>query len=74
MKLIIGGESGLAWLERATYHGAIGIFYNSTWAGVLTYLIVGVILVFAVMGFVGFVKNICTGKKKKKSQYKYFKD
>lgn len=74
MKFIIGGEGGWGWLERATYDGAIGIFYNGTWSGVLTYLIVGLLILFAVIGFVFTVKAILFGKKKKKNKYKYFED
>ena len=49
MKLIIGGENSLAWLERMTYHGTIGIFYRTTWEGVLSYLIIGLIIILAVI-------------------------
>ena len=65
MKFIIG-EGGWSWLERASYRGAIGLFYNSTWEGVLTYLIFGIICVLAVVGLFT-VLNLIFGRKKKAS-------
>lgn len=65
MKLIIGGEGGLGWLERMTYRGAIGIFYTSTWEGVLTYLIVGLVAILAVIGLITVVKSLFAHKEKK---------
>ena len=65
MKLIIGGENSLAWLERMTYHGTIGIFYRTTWEGVLSYLIIGLIIILAVIGFITVIKGLFKRKGKK---------
>lgn len=65
MKFIIGGENAWDVLERLTYNGVIGIFYNDTLSGVLSYLLVGIILVFAVIGVFAVLKRIIFGKKKK---------
>lgn len=65
MKFLIG-EGGWTWLERATYRGAIGLYYDSTWGGVLTYIIFGLFIIFAVIGLFTVVKWIFSGKKKKK--------
>lgn len=64
MKFIIGGEGGLGWLERLTYRGAIGIFYSTTWEGVLTYVIVGLILLLAAIGLITVIKSLFSKKKR----------
>lgn len=66
MKFIIG-EGGWNWLERATYRGAIGIFFSNTWSGILAYLIFGLICILAVIGFFTVIKWLFTGKKKKET-------
>lgn len=65
MKFIVGGEGGMAWLERATYRGAIGIFYDDTLHGMLAYLIFGVICILTVIGLFTVLKWIFFGRKKK---------
>lgn len=68
MKFIIG-EGGFNWLERISYRGAIGIFYNSTWAGLLTYIIFAAVCILAIIGLIAVIKTI--GKKKtSKDPYK----
>ena len=67
MKFVIGAEDFLGWLDRATYKGAIGIFYNDTWSGVLAYLIFGLIIIFAVIGFVALLKFLFFRPKKPKT-------
>lgn len=66
MKLIIGGETGWAWLERMAYDGAIGIFYDDTMGGVLTFLICGIICILAVIGLFTVLKWIFFRRKKPK--------
>ena len=39
MKFVIGAEDIYGWLDRASYKGAIGVFYNDTWSGVLAYMV-----------------------------------
>jgi len=65
MKFIIGGESGLDWLERAAYRGAIGLFYDTTLTGLLAYLIFGIICILAVIGLITVLKWIFFGRSKK---------
>ena len=65
MKFIIGGEGGLGWLERATYRGAIGIFYENTLYGLLAYLIFGIICILAIIGLLTVLKWLFFGRKKK---------
>lgn len=71
MKLVIGGESFLEWLDRATYDGAIGLFYNDTWGGILAYLIVGLLCLFAVIGIITVLGWLFGGKKKGKDKDPY---
>lgn len=72
MKFIIG-EGGWSWLERASYRGAIGLFYNSTWEGVLTYLIFGIICILAVIGFITVLKLLFFRSKKTSPEEKWLK-
>lgn len=65
MKLIIGAETGWGWLERATYRGAIGLFYDDTWSGLLAYLIVGLICLLAVIGLITVIRLIFRPRKRK---------
>ena len=67
MKLIIGGENGFAWLESASYHGAIGLFYNDTWGGVLAYLVVGLLCLLATIGLITVLIFLFRPRKKKMS-------
>ena len=67
MKFIIGGEDWISFFERMTYDGAIGIFYNGTWNGVLAYIIVGLICVFAVIGLISVISIIFRPRKSKMS-------
>lgn len=64
MKFIIG-EGGWSWLERATYRGAIGLFYDDTFSGLLAYLIFGIICLLAVIGLLTVLKWIFFGRSKK---------
>lgn len=65
MKLIIGGETGWGWLERATYRGAIGLFYEDTLSGLLAYLIFGLICLFAIIGIFSLLKWVFFRRKPK---------
>lgn len=67
MKFIIGGEDWTTFFERMTYDGAIGIFYNGTWHGVLAYIIVGLICLLAVIGLITIISRIFRPKKSKMS-------
>lgn len=67
MKFLIG-ESGWSWLERATYRGAIGLFYEDTLGGLLAYLIFCVVCILSLIGLWTVLKTILFGfptKKKK---------
>ena len=64
MKFMIG-EGGWNWLERATYRGGIGLYYNDTWGGVLTYLVFGIIMLLAVIGLISVLKWLLFGRKPK---------
>lgn len=57
MKFIIG-EDFWTMLERATYRGAIGLYYDSTWSGVLAYIIFAAIIIFAVIGLITVLKMV----------------
>ena len=69
MKIIIGGENLLGQLERMTYDGAIGIFYNDTLHALFAYLIFGIICILAIIGLITvaklLLKRIIWGKKEK---------
>lgn len=66
MKFIIG-EGGWSWLERASYRGAIGLFYDDTLGGVLAYLIFAVVAILAVIGLFTVLKWLFFGRKHKES-------
>lgn len=72
MKFIMG-EGWTAMLERFSYRGVIGLFYNDTLGGVLTYLVFGIVAILAVIGLITVLKWLLFGKKKKDSEYHYFK-
>ena len=61
------GEGGWSYLERLTYRGFIGFFYENTLMGILTYCIIGLILIFAVIGFLAVIRFLFRGKKKGKT-------
>ncbi len=65
MKFIIS-EGGWSMLERFTYRGAIGLFYESTLGGMLAYLIFAIIIALAAIGLVTVLKWLFTGRKKKR--------
>lgn len=65
MKFIIS-ESGMAYLERMTYTGAIGLFYKNTLGAIAAYAIFGVFCILALIGLFTVLKWIVlkiTGKK-----------
>lgn len=71
MKFFFGGESGWAYLERMTYDGVIGVFWNNTLNGLLAYLLVFALFLFALIGVITTLKFLM-GKlfgKKKKTRY-----
>lgn len=66
------GEDVWSRLERITFRGGIGIYYNSTWEGLLTYLIFGLFCLFAIIGIVVVIKFIISmlfGDKKEKDPH-----
>ena len=65
MKIFIGGETGWSYFERMAYDGVIGIFYNTTLGGIMAYVIVIALVIFAAIGFFTVIKHIFTGGKKK---------
>lgn len=67
MKFIIGGEDWSGFFERMTYDGAIGIFYNGTWHGVLAYIIFALICLLAVIGLITVIRMIFRPRKPKMS-------
>lgn len=67
MKIIIGGEDWLSYLERMTYDGAIGIFYKDTLSGVIAYLIAGLIILLAIIGLITVLRFFFRPSKKKMS-------
>ena len=60
MKFIIG-EGLMSQLDRLSYHGGIGFYYDSTLGGIITFLVVGLICVFAVIGFITILKWLFFG-------------
>lgn len=70
MKIIIGGETGWEYFERWAYDGVIGIFYKTTFQGLLAYLIFGIMIILSVIGLCTVIKWLIGGRKKKKNSYK----
>ena len=66
MKFIIGGEDWVSFFERMSYDGAIGIFYNDTWHGVLAYIIFALVCLLAVIGLISIIRFFVTKPKKSK--------
>ena len=66
MKFIIGGERGIQYLERLTYRGSIGIFYDTTFGGLAAYLIFAIVTILTVIGLYTVCKWLLGGRKKKK--------
>lgn len=64
MKFLIG-EDGWSWLERAVYRGGIGLYYDSTIGGVITYVVFALVCIFAIIGLFATIKWLFTGHKKK---------
>lgn len=71
MKFFFGGESGIAYLERLTYDGVIGVFWDNTLSGLLAYLLAVLLFLFAIIGVISTLKFLFTKlfMKKKKSKY-----
>lgn len=65
MKFLIG-EGGWSRLERALYRGGIGLFYDSTWSGVLAYIIFAIVCILAVIGLITVIGFLFGGRGKKK--------
>ena len=65
MKFIIG-EGGWSYLERFAYRGVIGLFYDNTFYGLLSYLIFGAVVFFTIVGLITSIKWLFTHKKKKR--------
>ena len=66
MKFVIGGEGGLEYLERLAYGGVIGLFYKTTWQGVLAYIIFGLMVILSVIGLLTVIKWLVMKPRKKK--------
>lgn len=64
MKFMMG-EGGWSWLERASFRGGIGLYYNDTLGGVLTYITFAVIVILAIIGLFTILKWITFGRKSK---------
>lgn len=58
MKIFIGGEDWYSFFERMTYDGVIGIFYKDTLNGILTYIIVALLCILAVIGLITVIRLI----------------
>ena len=74
--VFIFSESGLSYIERLMYKGAIGIFYSDTLSGILAYILFAFFSVMAFVGILCTLKAIITGIAKKisakRSPYKYY--
>ncbi len=69
MKFMMGGETGWAFLERMTYDGAIGIFYNNTIGGIVAFLIFVLMCILSLIGLISVFKWLFGRKKKKSKKY-----
>ena len=47
---------GEGYLQRLPYRGTIGIFYNTIWGMLLSYIVFGLICIFTVIGVISFIK------------------
>lgn len=67
MKFIIG-EGGWNMLERLSYRGGIGLFFNDTLTGMACYAIFGLTCILAVIGLLTVLKWIIIKPWKKKKE------
>lgn len=60
-----------AWerLGSLSYRGVIGLFYDSTWGGVLAFIIVAVVALLAVIGLFSVLRFIFGGRKPKETPH-----
>jgi len=70
MKFLIG-EGGASYLDRLSYRGVIGLFYETTWEAILTYIAFGLICILAVIGLGTVLKWIFSGISKKSKAKKW---
>ncbi len=68
MKFMIG-EGIWNQLERMAYRGGVGFYYESTLGGVLTFIVVGLICLFTVIGIIATIKFLFFGRKKKEDPH-----
>ena len=66
------GEDAWSRFERAAFRGGIGIYYNTTLEGLLTYLVFGLFCLFAIIGIIvvlKFIASLLFGKKEEKDPH-----
>ena len=68
MKFIFS-ESGWSYLERLTYRGVIGLFYDSTLTGLASYLVFALFSVLALIGAFTVLKWVWLKLTHKKAHY-----
>lgn len=56
-------------LGSMSYRGVIGLFYDSTWGGILAFIICAVIAVLAIIGLICVMKFLFVGRKPKESAH-----
>ena len=66
MKFILGGETGWEYFERMAYDGVIGLFYKTTFDGMIAHLIFALLIIFAIIGVLATLKWLFFGRRKKK--------
>lgn len=60
----MAGESAVDFFERLMYRGGIGIFYNSTFGGIIAWILFFAICICTIVGAVTIIKWIVKGRKR----------
>lgn len=72
MKFIIG-EGGWSMLERASYHGGIGLFFDNTLGGICAYTIFAIFCILAVIGLITVTSWLIRGIKPRETDGEYWR-
>ena len=70
----IMGEGIYDQLERLFYRGGIGLYYETTWGGMLAYLIFGLICIFTVIGMIATIKWLFSQGHRRREKKNPFKE
>lgn len=68
----IAGENLWSYLDRLSYRGGIGIFYESTFGGVLAWLIFALIAICTIVGLITIIRWFVGHRRGKETPGQYW--